>query len=1681
MGIGPFTTYAPPAVYVRTTAEPIVGQLLGGLRIPVLIGTGREALSQTDFEIVRGSSSAADTPIFGEDATGRYVLSGSPTNPTLGTANGVTNKFRVRNFPIVDGAGIGKSTYDPNKVSVTVNGSKAIVSAVDGPNGIVSLLVPVNPDDVVLCSYNFHRKDARTTDDVSSQVTKGQATLTAAKAQTYSITSGSNDKLEVYVNDSASPSVITLTAGATRSATDVANDINSAAVSGLTATTHADAEGLYHVRLVATGNLLIGSGSANGALGFNPGDFTNRKKTFRVFNGPIVDGSDGGITTTDPSKVVVLLNGSQVIAKAVDGAAQTVTLATAPAEGTTVTIQYYFNTFQDTFDYLPNSSISSVGNVGIAPGRRDYLNGPDFIVVNDGDKSTIHWGTSFQVTAGEKTGSVDFDSTQISGLLIDDKIFGTECTRFTDTVTNSVSTTKFVLPLKPTTGNGRDTPLGTTLFNTVTNGRIDLPTNRPDLVTVYVGKNWRDAKSRPNVTVLEVDSATNTVTLRDPVPADYKAFATFWYNRITDDTYTFSVVTAGPSGSGQYTITSSKTGAQLLGVKFGTKSGLSQTVQWPSGSESVTDAFHTGDGSPVSETVTVTFDSSLTPATHASFTNASAEPYDLYTASRIFGGVVVDGNAPVSTDLSSAFKAVLLGQPTSTSVSMVSTDRLLLKIDGVTLASVDVSSCTTLAQVATAINAAVDADAQSHADGSTSFSATSANNLASVLTYGTQGVLKIKGRNSKTSTNGLASDVQVLVPSGAGETDAASKCGLSSNLRAEGSYNALNQPAELVGTKVETFAITAGVNDSVQLSVDGLDFSTVLPSGSAVDVDDVVTAINDAYMSVASSTDVATYTADLVALVNELKSDYNTHRTSTVFHVAADSTNVVASSNATDLATAITLVNEIKVDFNAHLTQSGVHQSDDLVDAVTVADATTLQTAVTLAHALKDAYNAHLVNLGTHGHDDSANPTTAAAATDQGTSNTLLNELKADFNLHRSQSGSHLSSDTAIATADATDLASSVTLANALKAKFNTHFASASFHPVADPTVITTADASDLTTVEALANALKAAYNAHRTATSGGYHVHGLNDTTNITTAALTELVAKTGAGLNAKKLVLSSRINTAASQVTFKLTSTAADVLGFTLGASAGRRQPTASFLASALNANSSFAALAVAYPLTAPGLGNFLRIDSLSAGATSTLAFSSVSNTALIPDTGLGIVPGTSGDAGEAAASGFSVTSSAGASGSSGTGFPGQTFTASKTGLRFTVLPASAGDYTSTGSFTLLVGSTFTADASIPVRAVAGVETSVFNTLNTNPGTTGLLSTFIRSGNEPRLGDPYYISYEFAKTDLSTGLFRDLKKIQANFGAPTADNPLSLAARLALLNGAVLVGLKQVNRAAGSSQASSASFMAAIEEQRKPMQGNVKPDVIVPLATDPNIFAYLNQHCAFMSSPRQEGERMGVVGCAVGTTALGVQAIAKGLASELMIVTYPDSYVLSVTDADGTSFDQLVDGSFMAASIAGTTCNPAIDVATPLTRRQVFGFKQVGRILEPTEANQIAVAGVSLVEQVDAGLRIRHGLTTRVDNVITRTPSVTLTVHYVQQTMRRVLDPFIGQKFSGAVLKQAESSMTAAFRSLIEEQIVGKVAGISITVDEEDPTIMRAEAVYVPVFPLEYIVASLGIRVRL
>ena len=1564
--IGPFSTYAPPGVYVQTLAQPVLNQILGGLRVPVLIGVAQNSLTQTNFELIRGSSAVADTPVYGEDPTGQFVLSGVNNNPTLGNANGVATSFRVRNYPIVDGSGQGKITYATTTVSVTVNGVQAVVTAVDGKNGIVQLLIAPQATDIVAVNYYFHRGDTYITDNVSAQVTTTPGVLVAPKAETYNIISGINNTLTLTVDDTRTVS-ISLTPGATRAAADVANDINAAAVTDLTASVYIDNQGLNHVQMVSQGNITIGSGNANGALGFNPGQTTGRNKTFIVFNGPIVDGSGGGITTTDPSKVTVLVNNTQVLASAVDGFNQAVTLPFAPKPGSVVAISYFFNTWQDTFDYLPNSNILSVTACGIGPGRTDFNQGPDFVVVNDGEQSTIQWGTAFTVAAGNTTGTANFDSTVITGLLVDNRIFGVPLTRYTDPTTSQVSTTIFTLPLPPTTGNGRDTPLGQSLYQTITNGRIDLPTNRPDLVVVYVGKSWRDAYAHPPVQVNAVDSATQLVTLANPVPADYMAFATFWYNTIGEDVFTFSVQTVGPAGVGQYTVNSAARGANLYNVTFGTVSGLSTQVQWPSGVQNQPDAFLTGSGVPVAETVTVQFLDSVSPAFGASFTNANAEPYDLYTYSENFGGVVVDGFSPVTVSLGTAFPALFVGQPIAspTALTFASTDYIALNIDGINISAVSVSAITTVTGLVTALNAAIDADVQVHKDGTGTFASTAPNNLVSSTSFGgvSNALLQIKGRSVPSALSGLISNVTVITPVGSGQTNGAPVVGLQSNNTSFGSYSALNQAAQLVGTTQAPYNISAGVNDNLQLSIDGAQFGLTLPSGDSVALADVVAAVNSAYSVVASPTDVATMTADLVLVANDIKAKYNTHIASTVYHIIADVVNPVVVANATNLATAITLLNAMTINYNAHVVDLSVHTNADTLDVELLPPSTNLQTALALAHDLQEKYDTHLPK------------------------------------------------------------------------------GSGAVPPI---------------------------------------HINVGGDVTNGSTQALATPVATAGAGQYAGELVLTSRTNSPISQVAVLQASTGNTPLGFSSGVSAARTQPTAAEIATALNYNTGFGTHAVAYSLPVQGLGNFLEIDSRSVGSGSTISFTNVANSAFISDAGLGIVPGTSGAIGENAIAGYQVSSSAGASGSHGTGYPGQTYTDATTGLRFTVLPASTSvGYDNGGQFTLVTNQTFTCDGTIPTIAVPGLQLSVYNTLNMAPGTTGIVSTYPHKGFQPSIGDVYYISYQYGKTDFSPQLYRDLKTIQTNYGPATPSYPLSLGASLALLNGAVIVGLEQVLPAPGQSQASDAAYTAAIDVLRKPISGTVNADIITPLSTDPTVSTYLNQHCVFMSSPRQAAERTGVVGVAVGTTALGVATIAQGLSSELMMVTYPDSFVVTVTDANNNSTEQLVDGSLCAAALAGSTCNPAIDVATPITRRSILGFTSLGTILDPTTANQVAVSGVTIIEQITSGLRVRQGLTTNLTSVITRTPSVTLTIQYVQQTMRNTLDPFIGNKLVNQTLININNMVTGMFGQLIDRQIVQSVSGISVMASPTDPTIVLVEAIYVPVFPLEYIVATLQIRV--
>jgi hypothetical protein len=195
-------------------------------------------------------------------------------------------------------------------------------------------------------------------------------------------------------------------------------------------------------------------------------------------------------------------------------------------------------------------------------------------------------------------------------------------------------------------------------------------------------------------------------------------------------------------------------------------------------------------------------------------------------------------------------------------------------------------------------------------------------------------------------------------------------------------------------------------------------------------------------------------------------------------------------------------------------------------------------------------------------------------------------------------------------------------------------------------------------------------------------------------------------------------------------------------------------------------------------------------------------------------------------------------------------------------------------------------------------------------------------------------------------------------------------------------------------------------------------------------------------------------------------------------MIATYPDGGVTTITDYLGNETEYLVDGSFLAAAVAGRDVSPAFDVATPLTRKPIVGFKRLFRNMDSVTKAQTANSGLTVLEEQSAGILIKFGLTTDLSSVLTRTPSVIRIKDFVQKGTRQILDPFIGQKFLTQKTKEIEQTLGSYLGSLQSAHIITGYTGIKATVDSSDPTIVNVEAFYSPVLPLLWIVITYNLR---
>ena len=461
------------------------------------------------------------------------------------------------------------------------------------------------------------------------------------------------------------------------------------------------------------------------------------------------------------------------------------------------------------------------------------------------------------------------------------------------------------------------------------------------------------------------------------------------------------------------------------------------------------------------------------------------------------------------------------------------------------------------------------------------------------------------------------------------------------------------------------------------------------------------------------------------------------------------------------------------------------------------------------------------------------------------------------------------------------------------------------------------------------------------------------------------------------------------------------------------------------------------------------------------------------------------------------YTVTSNQ-ALGSAGTGYLGQTYIDARTGATwtivnpadalsygYTVLPSPQYSYSPGDTLQFVFSKTGTFVAGDTIIAIAGLQTKVATTLGMNAGDTATITTYNKSGNEPNVGEFYFVTFDVAKSDADMALKTWTNSADAYkvYGQPSVANRLSLAIQLLTANGAQAFGAIQVRKQTGLGVASDSDYFAAIDQLNVPLPGgDHKADVIVPLSTSGAVQAYLSRHLTIQSGIRQKGEGIGFIGYDQFQNPQSMRASARAIKNARVIAVGNPVAAISLTDpTTGVSQEYAVSGEFMAAAMAGMNTNPSNDVATTLTKQTMAGFSRLLIRYDDPTMDQMAADGLTLLVEKNGAFQVRHYKSTDPSNPITSEPTSTTAVDFTRQSFRADLDQFIGRKFTDSLLSDIKVVCNARLRSEVDNQILTGFKNLQVVPDASDPTVVQVSVDVKPIFSLLYINVTFTVTTNL
>lgn len=337
-------------------------------------------------------------------------------------------------------------------------------------------------------------------------------------------------------------------------------------------------------------------------------------------------------------------------------------------------------------------------------------------------------------------------------------------------------------------------------------------------------------------------------------------------------------------------------------------------------------------------------------------------------------------------------------------------------------------------------------------------------------------------------------------------------------------------------------------------------------------------------------------------------------------------------------------------------------------------------------------------------------------------------------------------------------------------------------------------------------------------------------------------------------------------------------------------------------------------------------------------------------------------------------------------------------------------------------------------------------------------------------------FVTYDFTPFDyFEPHTFVDFDDVQDAYGPPfdsagTIVSPLSLAARIAFLNGA-----REIVIVATGSDPTSEAIDVALGSL--PIRSF---DLVVPLPVDQDdtaIVGVVDVLAAFVNDT-DDRLAMGIIGTeAVAESAARAQAAGNSR----LITAWPNT--LKYFHGPTNSTVEIA-GYYLAAAYAGRLSG--LEAQNPLTKKQIFGFTgvpiSVAQEMTSSTMNALTQAGVAVTELTrDNRLVVRHGVTASAGtNIQHREISLIRARDRLMTSIQETVDGvgIIGTWIDEDTPRRVKGIVGGVLEASVLNDLIVAYDDLKARQLDGDPSVIEVKFRYRPAYPLNYILVSFSIN---